>query len=88
MTIVLLRPRQLRADGLGMTAETIMLVRLLTTAALIGATAEYAAMIRRRVVRRADAREHRVLEDLGLQSLVRVFLTDPPAIEQPARAQP
>jgi hypothetical protein len=53
-----------------------MLVKLLTTAALIAATAEYAAMIRRRIVRRTDAREHRVLEDVGLQSLVRVFLAE------------
>lgn len=64
-----------------MTADTIMLVRLLTTAALVAATAEYAAMIRRRVLRRADAREHRVLEDVGLQSLVRVFLADAPPVE-------
>lgn len=64
-----------------MTADTLMLVRLLTTAALIAATAEYAAMIRRRALRRADAREHAVLVDLSLQSLVRVFLADAPPIE-------
>jgi hypothetical protein len=81
MTIVLLRLGQPRADGLRMTAEALMLVRLLATAALVAATAQYAAMIRRRVVRRADAREHRVLEDLGLQSLVRVFLADAPSIK-------
>jgi hypothetical protein len=64
-----------------MTADTVMLVRLLATAALIAATAEYAAMIRRRVVRLADSREHAALEDLGLQSLVRVFLADALPIE-------
>jgi hypothetical protein len=69
-----------------MSADTHMLVNFLATAALIAATAEYAAMIRRRVMRRVLAREHCVLEDLGLQSLVRVLLADPPAIETPARA--
>ena len=61
-----------------MSPDTLLLVRLLATAALIAATAEYAAMIRRRVMRRVQAREHRV-EDVGLQSLVRVFLADPPS---------
>jgi hypothetical protein len=69
-----------------MSADTLMLVRLLATSALIAATAEYAAMIRRRVLRQVHEREHRVLEDVGLQSLVRVFLADPPATETPARA--
>ena len=69
-----------------MSADTLMLVRLLAIAALIAATAEYAAMVRRRVMRRVHAREHRVLEDLGLQSLVRVFLADAPAIDVPGRA--
>jgi hypothetical protein len=62
-----------------MSPDTLLLVRLLATAALIAATAEYAAMIRRRVMRRVQAREHRVFEDVGLQSLVRVFLADPPS---------
>jgi hypothetical protein len=78
MTIVLLRRVRLRVDRVRMSADTHLLQSLLATAALIAATAEYAAMIRRRVVRRVHAREHRVLEDLGLQSLVRVFLADPP----------
>jgi hypothetical protein len=69
-----------------MSPDTLMLVRLLATAALTAATAEYAATIRRRGVRRVHAREHRVLEDFGLQSLVRVFLADPPATDRPARA--
>lgn len=64
-----------------MSPDTFMLVRLLATAALIAATAEYAAMIRRRVARRVHAREHRVLEDVGLQSLVRVFLAESPHAE-------
>ena len=69
-----------------MSPDTHLLQSLLATAALIAATAEYAAMIRRRVLRRVHAREDRVLEDLGLQSLVRVFLADPPAAESSARA--
>jgi hypothetical protein len=69
-----------------MSADTLMLVRLLATAALIAATAEYASMIRRRVMRRVRAREHRVLEDIGLQSLVRVFLADQPGIKTPTSA--
>ncbi|MBA3689405.1 MAG: hypothetical protein H0W81_11360 [Chloroflexi bacterium] len=81
MTIVLLRNMLPRGIVSGMTADTIMLVRLLTTAALVAATAEYAAMIRRRVLHRADAREHRLLADVGLQSLVRVFLADAPPAE-------
>ena len=61
-----------------MSADPHLLQGLLAAAALIAATAEYAAMIRRRAERRVHARERRVLEDLGLQSLVRVFLADPP----------
>ena len=64
-----------------MSADTHLLQSLLATAALIAATAQYAAMIRRRVMRRVHARENRVLEDLGLQSLVRVFLADPSRTE-------
>jgi hypothetical protein len=71
-----------------MTSDALMLVRLLATAALVAATAQYAAMIRRRVVCRAAAREHRNLEDLGLQSLVRVFLADAPSIETPFISAP
>lgn len=87
MTIVLLRDTRPRVDRSHMTADTVMLVRLLTTAALIAATAEYAAMIRRRVRSRVVAREHRILEDLGLQGLVRVFLADAPPIEARISAQ-
>ena len=66
-----------------MSADTHTLGSLLATAALMAATAQYAAMIRRRVMRRVSAREHRVLEDVGLQSLVRVFLADAPHSEAP-----
>jgi len=38
-----------------MTPDTALLVRLLTTAALIGATVEYVEVIKRRVARRAGA---------------------------------
>lgn len=59
-----------------MTADTVMLVRLLTTAALIAATTEYVEVIRRRVLRRAAAQERSVLAQHGLHGLVRVFLAD------------
>ncbi len=63
-----------------MSADAEMLARLLAMAALIAATTEYAEVIRRRVVRRAKARERSVLEEHGLQGLVRVFLAEgPPA---------
>ncbi|MEX0626037.1 MAG: hypothetical protein WD402_05795 [Chloroflexota bacterium] len=62
-----------------MTADTVMLARLLSMAALIAATTEYAEVIRRRVVRRAKARERSVLEQHGLHGLVRVFLADAPS---------
>jgi hypothetical protein len=61
-----------------MTAETALLARLLITAALIAATTEYAEIIRRRVMRRAVARERDTLEAHGLHGLVRVFLTESP----------
>ena len=59
-----------------MTPDTALLARLLATAALIAATTEYAEIIRRRVARRADARERASLEEHGLHGLVRVFLTE------------
>ena len=66
----------------GMTApETVMLARLLSTAALIAATTEYAEVIRRRLARRAAARERVVLERHGLDGLVRVLLADAPSLE-------
>jgi hypothetical protein len=62
--------------------ETILLARLLSTAALVAATTEYAEVIRRRVARRTEARERVVLEQHGLHGLVRVLLADAPALER------
>lgn len=59
-----------------MTTDTDLLIRLLTTAALIAATTEYIEVVRRRVLRRAEARERTKLQEHGLHGLVRVFLTD------------
>jgi len=61
--------------------ETVMLARLLSTAVLIAATAEYVAVIRRRLARRAEARERVALEQHGLHGLVRVLLADAPSLE-------
>jgi hypothetical protein len=59
-----------------MTADAAMLARLLAMAALLAATTEYAEMIKRRVLRRATARERSALEQHGLHGLVRVLLAD------------
>jgi hypothetical protein len=61
--------------------ETILLARLLSTAVLIAATTEYAEVIRRRLARRAEARERVVLQQHGLHGLVRVLLADAPSLE-------
>jgi hypothetical protein len=61
--------------------ETILLARLLSTAVLIAATTEYAQVIRRRLARRAEARERIVLQQHGLHGLVRVLLADAPSLE-------
>ncbi|MGZ8562559.1 MAG: hypothetical protein ACXWWU_02965 [Candidatus Limnocylindria bacterium] len=59
-----------------MDADTFTLARLLLTTALMAATIEYAEVLRRRVVRRADARERASFEEQALHGLVRVFLAD------------
>jgi hypothetical protein len=76
MTIVMLRRPPALAMVPRMTADTALLVRLLSLAALIAATTEYIEVIRRRVGRRAAARERATLQDHGLRGLVRVFLSD------------
>lgn len=53
-------------------------MRLLAIAALIAATTEYIEVVRRRVRRRAEARERATLQDHGLHGLVRVFLANEP----------
>ena len=61
-----------------MTADTVMLARLLAMAALLAATTEYAEMIKRRVLRQVNARERSALQQHGLHGLVRVFLAESP----------
>ena len=61
-----------------MTADTVMLERLLAMFALIAATTQYAEVVKHRLERRADARWHSVLEEHGLRGMVRVFLLDAP----------
>ena len=57
-----------------MDPDTLTLARLLGTAALLAATAEYIELIKRRAVRTAHARERATFEEQGLNGLVRVFL--------------
>ena len=59
----------------GMPADPLLLVQLLTLAGLTAGTAEYSAIIRRRVERQRLA-ERRLVEATGLQGLVRVLLAD------------
>jgi hypothetical protein len=69
-----------------MTADTVMLARLLAMAALLAATTEYAEIIRRRVMRQVTARERSALEQHGLHGLVRLFLADSPPSRGRSRA--
>ena len=78
MTIVTLRNRCRGADGGGMDANSITLARLLAMAALTAGATQYAEMIRRRGLRRAEARERAMFEEHGLHGLVRVLLADAP----------
>jgi len=66
-----------------MTADTLMLARLLAMAALLAATTEYAEVIKRRVLRRVNATQRSLLEQHGLDGLVRVFLAEAPAAGEP-----
>ena len=66
-----------------MTPDTVTLARLLTMAALVAATTEYAEMIRRRAMRQVNARERSALEQHGLHGLVRVFLAESPPVDAP-----
>jgi len=66
-----------------MTADTLMLARLLAMAALLAATAEYAEVLKRRVSGRVRARERSLLEQHGLHGLVRVFLAEAPSTGEP-----
>ena len=61
-----------------MNADTLTLAKLLVTAALLAATAEYIELIKRRAVRNRRARERAMFEEQGLNGLVRVFLAGAP----------
>lgn len=56
--------------------DPVILARLISMAALIAATIEYAEILRRRGVARAIDRQRSELEGEGLKGLVRVLLTD------------
>lgn len=59
----------------GMGPDHLALSQLLALAGLVGATAQYSVLMRRRVLARVRA-EQRVVQESGLQGLVRVFLAD------------
>jgi hypothetical protein len=71
-----------RTDAVRIDAD--ILAKLLAIAALIAATTEYAQVIKRRVVGRADAIERAIFEQRGLRGLVRVFLADARPTEAPS----
>jgi hypothetical protein len=54
-------------------AEQTLLTQLVTLAGLIGATIEYAEIVKRRAQLRLQAAERRWFEEDGLRGLVRVF---------------
>lgn len=62
-------------DG-GVTHDVELLGRLVALAALIGATIEYAEILRRRVERRRRAADIADSQAAGLRGLVRVFLSE------------
>ena len=59
-----------------MTATSEALAQLLALTALIGATIEYAAMLKRRLAARREAALREESGHIGLQGLVRVFLAN------------
>ena len=65
-----------------MQADTLTLANLLSLGALIGATIEYAEIIRRRARMRLEDALRQENADLALRGLVRVFLADEPGAEQ------
>jgi hypothetical protein len=59
-----------------MDADPVTLARLLSLAALLAATIEYAEIVKRRGLVRAYVTERARFEGDGLRGLVRVFLAD------------
>jgi hypothetical protein len=64
------------ASMASMSADAVTLAQLLTYAALLGATCEYAEIMKRRQVGRVMMAERAEIEQSGLEGLVRVFLTE------------
>ena len=60
-----------------MEPDAFFLARLVAIAALIGATIEYAEILKRRVVQRILERERAEIEREGLKGIVRVLLAEP-----------
>lgn len=69
-----------------MALDLVTLARLLSLAALLAATIQYAELTRHRTLRRADAIERAEFERLGLAGLVRVLLVDSAHEESRPRA--
>jgi hypothetical protein len=65
-----------------MQADTLTLASLLSLGALIGATIEYAEIIRRRARQRFEDALRKESGDFGLRGLVRVFMAEEPSPEQ------
>ena len=63
--------------------EQTLLTQLVVTAGLIGATIEYAEIVKRRAQLRLQAAERAWFEEDGLRGLVRVFAQ----VEAPAKAR-
>jgi len=66
-----------------MDASPRTLAELLTQAGLIGATIEYAEIVRRRVVARGKLADQADMEESGLRGLVRVFAENETSEGQP-----
>lgn len=74
-----------------MEPDAYALARLVSMAGLIAATIEYAEILRRRSLMRADARERALIESEGLRGLVRVLLAEPectPRLKEDGRSRP
>lgn len=69
-----------------MQPSTYDLAQLLSLAALIGGTIEYAEIIKRRGIARGADAAREESADLGLRGLVRVLLTD--SEQEPAGMEP
>jgi len=69
----------------GMQASPQTLAELLSMAGLLGATIEYAELVKRRALARRDTTMRQGSGDLGLRGLVRVLLADEAATRPPTK---